>query len=232
MSPVPRITAYAASMRRRTSSAYAARRSSSARSTRVSATGVRTSFWIPRMVFRVPGPVQPASVGRSLRGRVPRPRLRALPVLTQGPFLERDPERVNAYVAAGYWTDETLGSMLRGRLTECPDLPFVVHSAVRPFRGTFADVDGLALRIASGLLAHGVKPGEPVAFQLPSWLEAAATWCAITYVGAIAVPIVHFYGAKEVGFILQQSRARIHVTVDRFGHVDMLGNLEQMRPSL
>jgi acyl-CoA synthetase (AMP-forming)/AMP-acid ligase II len=153
-------------------------------------------------------------------------------VLRDVAFHERDPERVKAYVEAGYWTDDTLGSMLRSRLTECPDLPFVVHSATRPYRGTFADIDDLALRIASGLVAHGVEPGEPVAFQLPSWPEAAATWCAIAYVGAIAVPIVHFYGAKEVGFILKQSRARVHITVDRFGHVDMLGNLEQLRPSL
>src|SRR4029077_6157142 len=101
-----------------------------------------------------------------------------------------------------------------------------------PFSGTYADVDDLARRIAAGLLAHGVKPGEPVAFQLPSWLEAAATWGAIAYVGAIAVPIVHFYGVREVGFILQQSRARVFITVERFGHVDMLGNLEQLRPSL
>ena len=156
----------------------------------------------------------------------------ARPVLTDIAYHERDPERIKAYVAAGYWTDDTLGTMLRSRLTECPDLPFVVHSAVRPYRGTFADIDDLALRVASGLLAHGVKPGEPVAFQLPSWPEAAATWCAIAYVGAIAVPIVHFYGAKEVGFILKQSRARVHITVDRFGHVDMLGNLEQLRPTL
>jgi len=147
-------------------------------------------------------------------------------------YHERDPERARRYVAAGYWSDDTLGTMLQGRLAECPDLPFVVHSAVRPFSGTYADVDDLARRIAAGLLAHGVKPGEPVAFQLPSWLEAAATWGAIAYVGAIAVPIVHFYGVREVGFILQQSRARVFITVERFGHVDMLGNLEQVRPSL
>jgi acyl-CoA synthetase (AMP-forming)/AMP-acid ligase II len=160
------------------------------------------------------------------------PRVRFSVVLREVAYHERDPERIKAYETAGYWNDDTLGSMLQTRLSERPDLPFVVHSAVRPFRGTFADVDDLARRIATGLLAHGVRPGEPVAFQLPSWLEAAATWGAVAYVGAIAVPIVHFYGAKEVGFILSQSRARVLITADRFGHVDMLGNLEQLRPSL
>jgi acyl-CoA synthetase len=147
-------------------------------------------------------------------------------------YHERDPDRVQAYIEAGYWTDNTLGTMLQSRMSERPDLPFVVHSSVRPFRGTYGDVDDLARRIASGLIAHGVRPGEPVAFQLPSWFEAAATWGAVAYVGAIAVPIVHFYGAKEVGFILSQSRARVLITADRFGHVDMVANLEQLRPSL
>jgi acyl-CoA synthetase len=46
------------------------------------------------------------------------------------------------------------------------------------------------------------------------------------------VPIVHFYGPKEVGFILEQSGVRVLITADRFGHVDFLANLEQLRPRL
>ena len=44
---------------------------------------------------------------------------------------------------------------------------------------------------------------------------SARPWC----------PIVHFYGAREVEFILRQSGAKALVTVDRFGHVDHLANL-------
>ena len=44
------------------------------------------------------------------------------------------------------------------------------------------------------------------------------------------VPIVHFYGPKEVGFILRQSRARVLVTADRFGHLDYLANLDAAPP--
>ena len=46
--------------------------------------------------------------------------------------------------------------------------------------------------------ARGVQPGDAIAFQLPNWLEAAATFYAIAYLGAVVVPIVHFYGPKEV----------------------------------
>jgi len=45
----------------------------------------------------------------------------------------------------------------------------------------------------------------------------------------VPVPIVHFYGMKEVGFILRQSGARVLVTADRFGHLDYLANLDTIR---
>jgi acyl-CoA synthetase len=144
----------------------------------------------------------------------------------------RDPEQALAYVAAGYWNDETFGSLLSDGLRSHPELPVVIHSATRPYRGTYGDLDDLARRIAGGLVANGVKPGEPVALQMPNWVETAATVIAIGLVGAIPVPIVHFYGAKEVGFILGQSSARVLLTADRFGHVDMLANLETVRPGL
>ncbi|MFA5883655.1 MAG: AMP-binding protein [Acidimicrobiia bacterium] len=147
-------------------------------------------------------------------------------------FHQLGPERVHEYVSAGWWTDDTFGSLLADGLRAAPGLPVVVHSATRPSRRTFADLEDLAGRVAAGLLANGVVPGEQVALQMPNWFETAAALVAIGLVGAIPVPIVHFYGAKEVGYILRESRARVLVTADRFGHVDMLDNLAQVRPGL
>jgi acyl-CoA synthetase (AMP-forming)/AMP-acid ligase II len=86
--------------------------------------------------------------------------------------------------------------------------------------------------VAGGLRAVGVQPGDPVAFQLPNWVEAAATFWAIALLGAVPVPIVHFYGPKEVAFILEQSQAQVLVTADQFGHLDYLANLETFRSRL
>ena len=80
-----------------------------------------------------------------------------------------------------------------------------------------------------GLRARGIGPGDAVAFQLPNWIEAAATFYAIAYLGAIVVPIVHFYGAKEVGYILRRTRVKALVTADTFGHQDFLANLDTIR---
>jgi acyl-CoA synthetase len=143
-----------------------------------------------------------------------------------------DGARAERYLAEGLWTDETLGTVLAAGFAEAPDEIASFRSDVRPWKGTFAESADRARRVAGGLLAAGVKAGEPVAFQIPNWPEAAWLFWAIAFIGAVPVPIVHFYGPKEVGFILRQSGARFLVTADRFGHLDFVGNLETLRPAL
>jgi acyl-coenzyme A synthetase/AMP-(fatty) acid ligase len=143
-----------------------------------------------------------------------------------------DGERAKRYCADGSWTDETLGSIIASGFAETPGKGVAFRSDVHPWRGTYAEASELARRVAGGLRSIGVKPGDPVAFQVPNWLEAAATFWAVAFLGAVPVPIVHFYGPKEVGFILQQSSARVLVIADRFGRLDFLATLEQLRPEL
>jgi acyl-CoA synthetase len=138
-------------------------------------------------------------------------------------------ERRGRYLDAGWWNDETLGHLLAAGLHDARRLPFVVRSDRRPFGGTLGDVDLLARRLASGLAARGIGPGSVVAFQLPNWVEAAVTFYATAYLGATVVPIVHFYGAKEVGYILRKTRVDALITTDRFGAQDFHANLEAMR---
>lgn len=136
------------------------------------------------------------------------------------------------YVADGSWNDDTLGEILAAGLADGAQLACKVRSKLRPYSGTLGDAAELARRIAAGLRARGVAPGELVAFQLPNWVEAAATFWATAFLGAVPVPIVHFYGQKEVGFILRESGARVFVTADHFGHLDYLANLDALRPDL
>jgi acyl-CoA synthetase (AMP-forming)/AMP-acid ligase II len=148
-------------------------------------------------------------------------KLRAVP-----PALSR------GYVRDGYWTDETLGEVLAGALERNRRHPFHVRSDVRPYVGTFADVHAMARHVAGWLRAHGVGPGDVVAFQLPNWAEAAAVFYGVTFLGAIVVPIPHFYGQREVGFILRQSGSRVFVTPDRFGQRDYLAGLDETERGL
>ncbi|MGI5219946.1 AMP-binding protein [Nocardia sp. CA-290969] len=121
------------------------------------------------------------------------------------------------YEAAGWWTRDTMGDLLSRSLAAAPGAVFRVYSDIRPWQGTFADVELVARRLAGGLRARGVGPGDVIAFQLPNWMEAAATFWAASFLGAAVVPVVHFYGPSELGHILRVSRPKVFVTMAEFG---------------
>src|SRR5262245_40067847 len=83
----------------------------------------------------------------------------------------------------GLWVDDTLGELLDGGLRAHPELPFEIHSKIRPWAGTWGEVHQRALRVAGGLRARGLGPGSIVAFQLPNCVEAAITFYAVAILG-------------------------------------------------
>jgi acyl-CoA synthetase len=136
------------------------------------------------------------------------------------------------YRAEGAWDDRSLGRFLADALLDDPSRRLRIWSPTNPYIGTVGEVYDEALRVAGGLRALGLGPGDVVAFQLPNWVEAAITFYACAMLGVTLVPIVHFYGPKEVGFILRQSRARALVIVSRIGGRDYLAELAGIRADL
>ena len=132
------------------------------------------------------------------------------------------------YKAEGWWTDDSLGQMVANGLDRRGAMVFEVHSKVRPWAGTFADVDRAARTLALSLRVRGLGPGDIVVVQLPNWVEAGVTFWAAAYLGAIVVPIVHSYGAKEVEYILRVTSPDLVVTADRFGHSDYLTTYSEL----
>jgi non-ribosomal peptide synthetase component E (peptide arylation enzyme) len=65
-------------------------------------------------------------------------------------------ELAKRYEDEGWWTQDTLGDLLARGLEAWPDAAFCVHSNVRPFSGTYRDVELVARRLAAGLRARGV----------------------------------------------------------------------------
>jgi acyl-CoA synthetase (AMP-forming)/AMP-acid ligase II len=132
------------------------------------------------------------------------------------------------YRDEGWWNDETLGQTVASGLERAGDVGFSVRSAVRPWTGTMGDVDRAARRLAGSLHSHGIRPGDVVLFQLPNWVEAGITFWASAYLGAAVVPVVHFYGPKEVEYILRVTEPDVVVTADRFGHVEHMAFYDEL----
>jgi cyclohexanecarboxylate-CoA ligase len=67
-----------------------------------------------------------------------------------------------------------------------------------------AAMNDLVGRVAGGLWARGVRPGDAVAWQVPNSLAAAALPRACWRIGAVAAPLLHSFGSAEVGAALSQ----------------------------
>src|SRR6478672_9090742 len=116
--------------------------------------------------------------------------------------------------ALGAWTDETL----LDRLARVDGVPLAIVDG--DVRLTVADLREQSARVADGLRAVGVVPGTVIAMQLPNWWEAVVLCWAAWRCGAIVAPITRTLRAREVGFILAQSNARIAVVPREFRGTD------------
>jgi acyl-CoA synthetase (AMP-forming)/AMP-acid ligase II len=136
------------------------------------------------------------------------------------------------YRAEGFWPDVSLGAFFDELLAKNVDREVRFWSDTEPYRGTFADVQRDARRFAAGLQRRGVRPGDVVSYQLPNRVEALIALYGAAMAGATVVPVVHFYGPKELRFILDQLGGRVHLTTAAFGSSDYLGALEGLRHEL
>ena len=133
--------------------------------------------------------------------------------------------RAEAYRSAGWWTDQTLGEVIHAGVAERVGARVAIHSRTRPFTGTFGEVHAMARSFASALADRGVGPGDVVVMQLPNWVEAAVTFWGAAHLGAVIVPVVHFYGAKELGYVLDTVDPDVVITAASFAGQDRISPL-------
>jgi len=97
--------------------------------------------------------------------------------------MPHDPATVARHVGSGAWDNGTLDDHLRRHARERGGKLALVD---RRWRLTFAELDRLAGRMACGLLALGVGPGDVISIQLPNWAEWLVAHSAATRIGTPA----------------------------------------------
>jgi fatty-acyl-CoA synthase len=101
------------------------------------------------------------------------------------------------------------------------------------FRGrrwTFAEVAAGVDRVARGLLALGVGPGDKVALWMvnrPEWIEIAF---AVLKIGAVLVPINTRLRTDDVAYVVEQSDTTTLILAERSGPVDYLAMVRELVP--
>jgi long-chain acyl-CoA synthetase len=87
-----------------------------------------------------------------------------------------------------------------------PDRPVALFAGGKI---TYRQLDKASDRVAASLEAAGIKPGDPVAVQLPNIPQFLISYFGILKAGGIVVPLNVLLKAPEVAFHLEDSRARI-----------------------
>jgi len=148
----------------------------------------------------------------------------------------RQPARAqlfDEYRARGLWGTRTFNDVLEeGCTVTFPDRRFIVASPDRPAEMTFKQMHERGLQLAGALHALGLRKGDVLAMEMPNWMEACLTYHACAALGVVVTPIIHIYQAKEVEFILRQSRAKVFMVPDNWRGVDYLAMVQEIRPRL
>ncbi|WP_029421169.1 AMP-binding protein [Alicyclobacillus macrosporangiidus] len=135
------------------------------------------------------------------------------------------PEYVEKY--RDVWPNKTILDYLRACVDRVPDKVAIED---RKGRYTFRELAAAVDRVALGLMAHGVGPGDVVSFQLPNWNEFVILHFAVTRLGAISNPLIPIYRDREISYMVRMAEAKVLVIPDEFAGFDYPAMVERLRP--
>jgi len=112
----------------------------------------------------------------------------------------------------------TLWELVEKRAQESPDALFLTDEGKRTM--TFAEYRSAAEAAAAGMAAIGVGEDTAVTWQLPTWIESFVLVAALSRLGAVQNPVMPIYRQREVGFVTEQTGARLLVVPTSFRGFD------------
>ncbi len=139
------------------------------------------------------------------------------------------PEARRAALEAHYtpWTGATIWGALDRAVERYADQPLVMTDESEV---TYREVQERSRRIAAGLVALGIEPGEHVALVMANYPDFAAVKFGIARAGAVCIPINFLYRARELAYVLNQSDAKLLITMDHFRDLDYAAALDELSP--
>jgi fatty-acyl-CoA synthase len=110
---------------------------------------------------------------------------------------------------------ETIGANLERTVARFGDREALVDVAAGR-RWTYAELDADVNRLARGLLARGIEPGDRVGIWAPNCAEWVITQYATAKIGAILVNVNPAYRTHELRYVVEQSGLRLLVSAESF----------------
>src|ERR1700722_18882038 len=130
-------------------------------------------------------------------------------------------------ISATRLLNDTIGGCLDRAASRWPDREAVVVRE-QNVRMTFATLQQEADRIAAGLIALGLVPGDRVGLWSPNRIEWVLSQYATAKAGLILVNLNPGYRATELEYALNKVECRALITSDRFKTTDYIGILREL----
>ena len=141
--------------------------------------------------------------------------------------LDIDSRRQELRERFAQWVPRTLHERLDDCAAQYGTRPFVITDERTV---SYAETAAWARRLADGLAALGVRPGDRVGMVMANYLEFVPLKFAISRAGAVAIPFNYLYRRDELGYVLAQSRCNVLITMTGFMGLDYLGMLDEIAP--
>lgn len=133
-------------------------------------------------------------------------------------------DHIDTYTANGWWGTQTIYDLWAAQAAAYADARCVSDPLNRadftdgaPQTWTYAEMDGLAGRLAAVLTNHGIGKDDVVAVMLPNIGELVAVYVAAARVGAIVSPLPVQFGTHELVQLGNFVGAKALVTTSKMG---------------
>ncbi|QKG21230.1 class I adenylate-forming enzyme family protein [Actinomadura verrucosospora] len=134
-----------------------------------------------------------------------------------------------AWTIAGSCPGRDLYTLFRENVRTAPESEAVVDDAGAL---SYLALDDRVRRAAAALRAAGRGPADIIAVLLPNGRDAVVAELAIAAIGAVALPIPHGHGPRNVASLLRRSRAAALIgTADTMRAADGVPGLQRWTPS-
>jgi fatty-acyl-CoA synthase len=151
-----------------------------------------------------------------------------MPRADQGTALPHPDERRRQLEARfPRWEPKTLSQALDASVEVYGDQPLVITDE-RTY--SYRDIQEWSRRLATGLIASGVRVGDHVALIMANYPEFTALKYAIARAGATTIPINFLFRRSELAYVLEQSNARVLITMNELRDLDYLAELDAIMP--
>ncbi|WP_433379640.1 class I adenylate-forming enzyme family protein [Streptosporangium sp. CA-115845] len=125
------------------------------------------------------------------------------------------------------WSPLTLDGRLERCAEEFGDRPLVLTDE-RTL--SYAEAAEWSARLADGLAALGVRPGDRVGLLMANYLEFVPLKFAIARAGAVTIPFNYLYRQDELAYVLAQSECNVLISMTGFAGLDYLDMLDAIAP--